>query len=165
MSRTPLAASLLLALTTMSCTSTPPLAGALPSAESLADRVLQALAKSDTKTLQALALNEQEFREHVWPELPAAKPERNLPFSYVWGDLRQKSDLALAATIKRYGGTRFKLRRIEFEGETDHRTYRVHRQTTFRVQNAAGEETPLRVCGSMIEKDGSWKVFSYVVDD
>ncbi len=56
--------------------------------------------------LRDLALNEIEFREQVWPELPAARPERNLPFSYVWGDLRQKSDANLERTLARHGGRR-----------------------------------------------------------
>jgi hypothetical protein len=35
----------------------------------------------------------------------------------------------------------------------------------FRVRDTAGQEQALRVCGSFIEKDGAWKVFSFVVDD
>ena len=29
----------------------------------------------------------------------------------------------------------------------------------------SGGSSELRVCGSFIEKDGVWKVFSYVVDE
>ena len=98
-------------------------------------------------------------------ELPAARPERNLPFSYVWGDLHQKSDQALAGVLSREGGRRFELVGIRFAGESDYRTYRVHREATLRVRDASGMELDLRVCGSMLEKGGAWKVFSYVVND
>ena len=57
--------------------------------------------RRDRARLDALALSEQEFRDHVWPDLPAARPERNLPFSYVWGDLHQKSNISLARDAAR----------------------------------------------------------------
>jgi hypothetical protein len=127
--------------------------------------VLEALARNDRAALEAMALSEQEFRNHVWPELPAARPERNLPFSYVWGDLRQKSTGALSETLSRHGGRRYKLVRVAFSNQTDYPSYRVHRESTLHVRDAAGKEHTLRVCGSFIEKAGVWKVFSFVVDD
>jgi hypothetical protein len=83
----------------------------------------------------------------------------------VWGDLRQKSGAGLGATLAQFGGQRFTLARVSFTGETTYPAFRVHRRTAFVVRNAAGAESTIRVCGSMIEKEGRWKVFSYVVDD
>jgi hypothetical protein len=145
------------------CNSVRPLAG-YSSAESLAVAVLDALARKDVAKLEALALNEQEFRDHVWPDLPAARPERNLPFSYVWGDLRQKSRGSLMATLEERGGQRYELHRVTFAGETSYPHYTVHRQATFHVRDGTGAVTAIRVCGSMIEKEGAWMLFSYVVD-
>jgi hypothetical protein len=152
-------------LVVVGCRSTAPLANADASAEGLATAVLEALARNDRAALEALALSEDEFRAHVWPELPAARPERNLPFSYVWGDLRQKSRLRLAQTLREHGGTALTLLDVTFSSETKYPSYVVHREATFRVRDAAGTESEVRVCGSMLEKDGAWKVFSYVVDE
>jgi hypothetical protein len=149
----------------VACGQPPPLADTYPDADSLAGAVLDALARKDRTALEAMALSEQEFRNHVWPELPAAKPERNLPFSYVWGDLRQKSTGALGETLARHGGRRYELVRVDFNGQTDYPSYRVHREATLHVRDAAGKEQALRVCGSFIEKDEAWKVFSFVVDE
>jgi len=157
-------AVLALVIVLTGCSRVPALAETYPGAESLAEAVLDALARKNRAALEAMALSEQEFRDHVWPELPAARPERNLPFSYVWGDLRQKSAGALSETLARHGGRRYELVRVEFNGQTDYQSYRVHREATFRVRDA-GQEQTLRVCGSFIEKDGAWKVFSFVVDD
>ncbi len=96
--------------------------------------------------------------------MPAARPERNLPFSYVWGELRQKSAQALGAVISREGGRRYELIDVRFDGDTDYRTYRVHRETTLRVRDAAAWNSTCACVGSMLEQDGAWKVFSYVVD-
>jgi hypothetical protein len=126
---------------------------------------LDALARRDRPGLEALALNETEFRDHVWPQLPAARPERNLPFSYVWGDLHQKSDQSLSAVMSREGGRRYELIGVRFAANSDYQTYRVHREATLRVRDSNGSEVDLQVCGSFIEQSGAWKVFSYVVGD
>jgi hypothetical protein len=143
----------------------PPLANTHESPEAVARAVLAALAAADRPRLEALALSETEFRDHVWPWLPAAREERNLPFSYVWGDLHQKNAMSLGRTLARHGRRRYELVDITFEGKTDYGAYQVHRESSFVVRTEDGGTEMLRLCGSMIEKDGAWKVFSYVVDD
>lgn len=130
----------------------------------MAEAVLSAVAARDAASLHALAITEPEFRQHVWPELPASRPERNLPFSYVWGDLRQKSETRLSATLAAHGGQRYTLEEVRFSGETRYPGYTVHRDSVFLVRAPDGPRE-LRLCGSMIEKDGRWKVFSYIIDD
>lgn len=141
-----------------------PLAETRESPRAVAEALLDAVAADDGTTLEALALSEQEFRQHVWPELPAARPERNLPFSYVWGDLRQKSVAGLARTRSAHGGRRYTLEDVRFSGETRYPGYTVHRDGVLVVKGPDGPHE-LRLCGSMIEQGGRWKVFSYAVDD
>ena len=144
----------------------PPLGNAYPSSDTLAIAVLDAFARRDVNQLRALALSEQEFRDHVWPELPAARPERNLPFSFVWGDLRTKSEQSLASALATHGGRRYPLVSAHFAGETTrYPSYEVHRETVLRVRDEAGAVSELRLFGSSLQKDQAWKVFSYVVDD
>jgi hypothetical protein len=156
---------LIVVLGTAACNSRPPLANAHPSADALARAVLDALARSDRQALEAVALTEQEFRDRVWPDLPAARPERNLPFSYVWGDLRQKSQVGLARTLATHGGRRYELVGVRFEGpSTRYSQSEVHRATVLTVRDAQGAGQDVRLFGSSIEGDGAWKVFSYVLD-
>jgi hypothetical protein len=162
---TRLALCILVVCGSLGCRTPVPLANTYPSPDALGTAVLEALSTGDRQRLEALALNETEFRAHVWPALPAAKPERNLPFSYVWGDLHQKSQLALTRTVREHIGRRYRLARTTFAGETKYPNFTVHRQTLLAVRDDSGAESTLRVCGSMIEKGGSWKVFSYVADD
>jgi hypothetical protein len=144
----------------------PPLASAFDSPEALARAVLDRVAAGDVDGLKALALTELEFRERVWPELPAARPERNLPFSYVWGDLRQKSEAGLSSVLSRYRAHRLELVEVRFGAQTPYKSYVVHRETVFAVRDPAtgGPPEDVRLCGSLIEQAGRWKVFSYVVD-
>jgi hypothetical protein len=157
---------LVLALAMAGCgRSAPPLTDSHTSAAALATAVLDAYAARDRGGLERVALSETEFRAHVWPELPAARPERNLPFSYVWGDLRQKSEQTLAGLLAEHGGHRYALVAVAFASSTPSATYTVHREATVRVRDAEGQERDLRLCGSFLEKQGQWKVFSYVVND
>lgn len=147
------------------CGSPPPLASSAESATALAGQVLAAIARNDRATLDQLALSEAEFRDHVWPHLPAARPERNLPFSYVWGDLRQKSQAGLGVTLTKHRDRQHELLDVRFAGErTPYADFVVHRDAVFVVRGPDGR-VEIRVCGSFLEKDGRWKVFSYVVDD
>jgi hypothetical protein len=143
-----------------------PLPNSHESAEALARAVLVAIEKRDGETLRALALNREEFTEHVWPDLPAARPERNLSPSFVWGDLNQKSNIMLRETLNAHGGKKYQLVSVHFRGETtEYESYRVRRESELTVKDANGTERQIRVFGSMIEKGGRYKVFSYVVDD
>jgi hypothetical protein len=131
----------------------------------LASAVLDAIASRDRLALDALALSAREFRERVWPELPASRPERNLPLDYVWGDLHQKSQGHLGQTLAHYGGRRFALVDIEFLGETtSYPTFDVSRKAQLRVRNDQGEEQVIRLFGSILRSGAEYKVFSYVVD-
>jgi hypothetical protein len=143
-----------------------PLAHAQASADALARAVLDAIARADDTALRALAVNEEEFRTHIWPGLPTARPERNVPFSYVWGDLRQKSDSSLRSMLVAHEGKRHDFVKVAFAGDvSQYGGFRVHRDAVFVVRDAAGVQKDLRLCGSFVEKDGGWKVLSYVIDD
>ena len=143
-----------------------PLGDAQPSAAALARAVIEAVERRNEAALLRLAVTEGEFRDHVWPELPAARPERNLPMSYVWADLRQKSDRGLKSILIEQGGQHYTFVEIRFDGETtDYTAYRVHRAPVFVVRRGSEDPTQIRLCGSFLEKDGGWKVFSFVIDD
>jgi hypothetical protein len=144
----------------------PPVDHAQPTVLALAQSVLGALERRDAVALLALALSEQEFRHHVWPELPASRPERNLPFSYVWGELRQKSEQSLARLLSTYGAQQLDLVDVEYAGATTrYSSYAVHRETVLVVRDRTGTEHRLRLFGSTLEADGAFKVFSFVVDE
>ena len=159
------ACALLLALALAGCGAPPPLADTRSSPEALATAVLDALADGDADRLAALALNGREFRDVVWPALPASRPERGVPVSYAWGDLNQKSANALRRLVARWGGHRFTLLDVAYDGgTTDYGAFRVHRETRLRVRDENGREIEMRFYGSTLVRGGEHKVFSFVVD-
>jgi hypothetical protein len=143
-----------------------PLAGTAESPEALAVAVVDAMRAGDLAGLRALAVTEEEFRAHVWPELPAARPERNVPFDFVWDRLEQTSHAHLHQTLAALGELPLELRRVEFAGETSvYGDVVVHRSTQLVVNRPDGRERVVRLFGSTIEQNGRYKVFSYVVND
>ena len=143
-----------------------PLSNTFDSSEALARAVLARLESRDLPALRALPLSEAEFRDHVWPELPTSRPERNVPFDYAWGQMKQRSDGHLGNTFARYGGKPLKLVRVQFTGETtQYQSFAVMRESEIIAADDTGRDLVLRLFGSAMVKDGRYKMFSYVVDE
>jgi hypothetical protein len=136
------------------------------SPEALAKAFLEALRKEDLETLKAFALNKDEFQEIVWPQLPSSRPERGVPFEYGWNDLREKSFYSLSKNFARYKGRPLDFRELVFHDETtDYGTYLVHRDARVKVYDEKKDrEFWVDLFGSILEKDGRFKLFSYVTD-
>jgi hypothetical protein len=143
-----------------------PLSHTYDTPEALAKGFLEALQSKDVEALKQFGLNEDEFRHHVWPELPVAKLDKPLPFEYGWSDLNQKSMNSLSRTYAAYGGRKLTFIRLEFEDETtDYETFKVHRDARVVVfDEERNEEMRLDLFGSIMEKNGRYKLFSYVTD-
>ncbi len=143
----------------------PTLANSLESPEAVANAVVAGMAVGDLAGLRNLAVSEAEFRDLVWPRLPASRPERNLPLDYVWNDLAAKSDANLRARLAGWQDRGFVLVSLSFKGGVeDYGTFKVHRETVLTLKDREGSEQTGRLFGSILEYKGRFKVFSYVVD-
>jgi hypothetical protein len=143
-----------------------PLSNTFESPEALARAVLAALSEKDLPRLRVLPLSEAEFRAVVWPELDTSRPERNVPFEYAWGQMKQHSDGSLDGTFGRYAGRPLKFVRARFTGETtQYKSFVVMRESEIVAADETGRELVLRLYGSAMRKDGRYKLFSYVVDE
>jgi hypothetical protein len=137
----------------------------LDSPQAVAEAVVAALDRKDIAALERLAVSELEFQRLVWPRQPAARPERNIPWEYAWRDLASKSRLQLRGRIAEWQPGPLTVVDISFDGDTtDYETYRVLRKSKVTLRDAAGRRTTARLFGSVIEQQGHFKVFSYVVD-
>ena len=141
------------------------LSATFESPEAVARAVVAGMGAGDLAALKALALTEAEFKDLVWPKLPASRPERNLPMDYVWGDLAGKSDANLRARLGGWQDREFVVMSVSFKGGIeDYGTFKVHRESTLLLKDREGREQTGRLFGSILEHGGRFKVFSYVVD-
>ena len=135
------------------------------SPEALAREVLRAVDAHDVERLRQLAVTEQEFREIVWPDLPASEPRTNLTADYVWKDLHFKSEVGLRETLGAFSGRDLDLVKLSFHGETSqYGHFLVHRDARVLVRHEDATEERVKLFGSVLEQDGRFKVFSYVTD-
>lgn len=135
------------------------------SPQALAAAVVDAVQRRDREALGRFALSDQEFRRHVWPSLPAARPGRNLTVDYVWNDLAGKSLAYLSSTLNRPLPAGARVENVAFDGETRaYGTFYVHRRSRIVLVDRDGKVVTVRLFGSAIEMDGRFKVFSYVTD-
>ena len=142
------------------------LSNTFDSPESLAQAVLSALERQDLDALHRLPLSESEYREHVWPELPVSRPERNVPFDYSWAQMKQRSDGSLQQTFGRYASKRLAFVQTRFTGETtQYGSFTVMRESEVIARDENGRDLILRIYGAAMVKQGRVKMFSYVVDN
>jgi hypothetical protein len=129
----------------------------------LATAVLAAAEARDRAALERLALSESEFRDEVYPEMPAWG---RIPLAYVWGDLRQKSQNQVARLLATLGGQSLVVEDVVFDGgATAYRTFVVHRKPRLVIrERSTGAKREMAVFGSVIEYGGRYRLFSYVVN-
>jgi hypothetical protein len=140
------------------------LANARPSAEEISRAFLTALALKDKDKAVAMRLTKQEFCQYVFPELPSSKLP-NVTCDFVWDQATMKSLGGFVEMWPRHEGRRYELISIRFKEGTDtHRSYKVHKETHLLVRDETGREQELRLFGSMLEMDGQFKLFSFVID-
>lgn len=154
-----------LALVAFGCSSPHVLANSQSSAEAVAQTVLDAVHRRDRQALVRLSMTREEFERVVWPALPASRREVGMPSSYTWHDTATKSQAHLDRMLRRWGGRRLHLVRLEFGGATSHHhTYSISRKATLLVRDESGMEHSVRLFGSVLRQHGRSKVYSYIVD-
>lgn len=137
---------------------------AQPSAEALAERVLEALAKQDEQSLKGLVLTKEEFCTYVWPELPSSEI-KNLTCDWVWDSFYPSDVAGLRQTLRMHGGKQYSLVRVRFaKGVTEYKTFKVHEESRVVVKDDSGQEREFKLFGSMLELEGQFKLLSFVVD-
>lgn len=125
---------------------------------------LQALAARDVDTLAQQVVNQQEFLKHIWPALPASRPDVGMPADRAWADQAQRNQGFLAQLLAEHGGQRYALVVASFDGSpTTYGAFRIHPKSRLDIRDASGVRE-IRLFGSMIESGGRWKVYSFVVD-
>lgn len=139
------------------------LEGGVSSRNELVSAVLTALAKADTAALVGLAVSRAEFAWLVYPESPfTAPPYRQAP-GLVWMRQGGESETGLGRLLARYAGLASGRSGTCAEPPVTQGRNRIWRDCTVRLARP-GEEITTRPFGTIIERDGRFKVLSYAND-
>jgi len=132
------------------------------SREELVKRVVRAVAVRDSADLRAVTLTSREFADLVYPSSPYTHPPYRTPPGLVWMQISQPSETGLKRLLARRGGTTFEY--------VDHSCQptpeRQGRNTLWtdcqvRVIGPTRETLTQRWFGSIIERDGVYKIVSF----
>jgi hypothetical protein len=137
--------------------------GGFASAEGLAGALVHHVRMGDVSALDALALSRDELRTTVWPHLPASRPEVGMDWDYFWRDHAQRSGGHLRTIAAAHAGRDYELVAVSFAGRAAYGPVTVHREPALDLRTG-GRITRVRLSGSMVERDGRWKLYSFVVD-
>jgi hypothetical protein len=158
---------LLLCAGVAGCSATPtaiPFTPGYESKDAAVTAFLQALAARDRDALAAQVVSQDEFLKHIWPALPASRPEVGMPAERAWADQAQKNANFLSQTLGEHGGRRYELVVASFDGApTTYEGFTIHPKTRLDIRDDGGVRE-VRLFGSMIESGGRWKIYSFVVD-
>lgn len=130
--------------------------------QELFDHLLEALEKKDTAALVGMMISEKEFKEWLWWEFPASRPETNIPVDFAWENHARNSSKGLRKALRDYGGKKFFYVSHRFEeGEDKYQSFIIHTKTRVTVADTSGKELELKVFGSVVEMNGRYKLLSY----
>jgi hypothetical protein len=155
-----LAALFTLLLTGCGATPQPAWSNSFESADALARAALDALAAADESRLARLALSEDEM---VWPALPASREQVGMPWNYFWREHAQRNTGYLKTVLAKHGGKGYDLAAVSFDGQTTYGDVTIYRESALDLRTVSGPQR-LRLFGSMAERGGRWKLYSFVVD-
>jgi hypothetical protein len=123
---------------------------------------VRALESADTAALVRLTITRAEFAYLVFPESPLSAPPYAQPPDLAWMQHSHGSATGLQRLLQRLGGSSIGFRSLScaelpaIEGAN-----RIWRDCTVRFSPPGGTTQTLRLFGSLLERDGRFKILSY----
>ncbi len=134
----------------------------LDSPDQLGLAVVDALNRKDIELLNRLRVQRQEYLEWIWPAFPASHPPSNFPGDFAWSNLNTKCNIGMKKWIARYGAHDLHFVSIRFDQpQENYDGFHLLRGTVLALQNTAGEKQELEILGSVVVKNGRYKLLSY----
>lgn len=141
------------------------LSGGARSRDELVHRFVRAVETHDTASLRAIVLTRTEFAYLYYPHTEYTRPPRTLEPGLLWFMMQQNSEKGIVRVLRRYGGQSL--------GQLGHRcgaaprlvgAARVWEGCTLLRRAAGGAVVEERLFGSVLERDGVYKLVSYAND-
>jgi hypothetical protein len=138
------------------------LAHASAAREALMRRVVRDVTKADSADLAAAAVTPREFIDLVYPSSPYTHPPYEQPPDLVWMQIADPSAAGYRRLLARRGGQTFAYISHACSGKPE----RQGRNTLYLdclivVRDSAREDIKQRWFGTIIERDGRFKILSY----
>ena len=141
-----------------------PLSNAAASPEELIIRLIDATSRDDVPAIKNLRITKDEFCQYVWPELPGSKVP-NVSCDFAWDQATLKSLSGLTRLLDQHRGRKYEFISLRYPGAPEHHeSIVVHKAPTVSLRDDKGIVHEVRISGSILEMDGQFKLFSFVVE-
>lgn len=133
-----------------------------PSRDALVARFVRALANGDSTELRAMAVNAHEFIDIVYPESPNTKPPFQQDPALVWRTIQNPSASGFTRLLRRAGGIPVRLSRYACQSAPLRQgKNRFWRDCQLTLVGPQGDTSVHRFFGSILERDGQFKILSF----
>ena len=131
--------------------------------EDLMRRVISGLESNDQQALNALSIDQNEFKKYVWPALPAQSGSNNSAEKY-YPTFLKVSQVGISETASALAGGKWEVVKVEMEpAKKKGKGYQLFGSPLITLRSSTGQEKPVRLVGGLLERDGVYKVTSYYV--
>ena len=131
----------------------------------LVERFVLALEARDTSALRAMALSRAEFAYLYYPFTQYTHKPYELAPALLWFLMQENSNKGIARALRRYGGKPLGYLDVKCRPEPKREgANMLWDACVLRLRGAAGDTVSRRMFGSIIERDGRYKLVSYATD-
>jgi hypothetical protein len=125
--------------------------------------ILDALKENSFERLDEMRVTEEEYTNHMFPELPESSPDRTIPVEFLWKMMDTKFRKGIRTALRDYGGRDFEfLEAIVTQGVKEYPTFKIHRKVKLRVASKETERVNvITVFSSVVEMDGVFKIIGF----
>ncbi|NUQ81853.1 MAG: hypothetical protein HUU10_09610 [Bacteroidetes bacterium] len=140
-----------------------PLSAGVSSMDSVAIRFIAALNEGDTAAIGNLVISEYEHNQLLLPEFhlhyPAATPDQA---DVIWENLSKKILKGSLYLIGNHMKRNYQFKSLTFEDPVEEfKTFRIHTNSLLTVLDSTGAERSFKLFGSVVERNGQYKILSY----
>ncbi len=143
-----------------------PLNGGTASAKALVAAALKGLQNNDTALLMSLLISQDEYLNIIYPEQgmhwAGARDKRPEVREFLWENHAGSSIKGLRRALRDLGGRTLTIEDINFsDGTKQYVSYRIHEGTVLTLVDESGHTHTTKAVGSIVEKDGAFKLMAW----
>ncbi len=132
------------------------------SPEALMKQVFAALEHKDSAALQQLTITPEEFKKFVWPSFNPPPTGTNAEKYYKL--YSASNGVGIDEYLKQYGGRKVEVLKVTLNPPSKKsKNYTLAPGAQIALRDDSGQEKTVRMLGTVLERDGRYKVATYYV--
>jgi hypothetical protein len=137
-----------------------PFRGGATSLDDLGRAICRQLHHSNTDSLLALCVRDDEFRDILWREFPQSRPATGLTWEDGWISLEQRLRSGISGALSRHAGQHWRFVRFQVDSVARFRNFRLHMGLRLEAVDDQGRTVPMSWVRAVAERNGRFKIYS-----